>query len=207
MPKGSLDHCCRIGTAKATVFPEPVLLPPMQSRPARISGIAADWMRVGFLMAMLAREETSQGDTFKSAKVDFSFPFGAVVMVEDVVVEGLVVVVDLALMREMDGCMREVVASGATFCCWTVSTSESESSDPVGESLRRFLDPFRFTSLRSLWLLIALESLELPELPESKLAMEAAILSLFLWLHFLTDPGKKSLGFCNTLFVMLCCCW
>jgi hypothetical protein len=144
MPKGSLDHCCRIGTAKATVFPEPVLLPPIQSRPERISGMAADWMRVGFLMAMFAREDTNQGDTFRSANVDFSLPFCAAAIVS-VVVVGLVVVddvVDLALMRDMDGWMREAVLMGTTFSCCTVSTSESESSDPVGESLRRFLDPF-----------------------------------------------------------------
>jgi hypothetical protein len=69
--------------------------------------MAALWMRVGFLMAMFAREETSHGDTFKSAKVDFSLPFSAAVIVSVVVVDtGLVVVedvVDLALMRDMDG--------------------------------------------------------------------------------------------------------
>lgn len=44
--------------------------------------------------------------------------------------------------------MRVVVLMGA-FCC---STSESESSDPdpVGDSLRLFLDPFWLTFLRSL---------------------------------------------------------
>lgn len=92
-------------------------------------------------MAMFAREETSQGDTFKSAKVDFSLPFWAAVMVSEGFVEGVVVV--LALMREMDGWMREVVVKGVAFCCCCrVSGSESESSNPVGESLRRFLDPF-----------------------------------------------------------------
>ena len=39
MPMGSSAHFCSIGTANATVFPEPVLLPPMQSRPLRISGM------------------------------------------------------------------------------------------------------------------------------------------------------------------------
>jgi hypothetical protein len=176
IPKGSLDHCCRIGTAKATVFPEPVLLPPIQSRPERISGMAALWMRVGFLMAMFAREETNQGETFRSANVDFSLPFCAAVMVSVVVVVVAVLVVvegtDLALIRDMDGWMRDVVVMGTAFCC-TVSTSDSESDDSVGVSLRRFLDPFEFTSLRSLWLLLADESLELPE---SEPEMEAAIL-------------------------------
>jgi hypothetical protein len=132
-------------------------------------------MRVGFLMAMFAREETNQGDTFKSANVDFSLPFCAAVMVSVVVVvAGLVVVdgTDLALIRDMDGWMRDVVVMGTAFCC-TVSTSDPESDDPVGVSLRRFLDPFEFTSLRSLWLLLADESLELPE---SEPEMEAAIL-------------------------------
>lgn len=39
MAEGSSAHFCKIGTAKATVFPEPVRLPPMQSLPLRISGI------------------------------------------------------------------------------------------------------------------------------------------------------------------------
>jgi len=100
-------------------------------------------------------------------------------MVSDAVVAGagLVVVedeVDLALMRDMDGWMRDAVVMGMVFCC-TVSTSDSESDDPVGVSLRRFLDPFEFTSLRSLWLLLAFESLELPE---SESEMEAAIFGI-----------------------------
>jgi hypothetical protein len=127
-------------------------------------------------MAMFAREETNQGETFRSANVDFSLPFCAAVMVSVVVVVVAVLVVvegtDLALIRDMDGWMRDVVVMGTAFCC-TVSTSDSESDDSVGVSLRRFLDPFEFTSLRSLWLLLADESLELPE---SEPEMEAAIL-------------------------------
>jgi hypothetical protein len=189
-----------MGTAKATVFPEPVLLPPMQSRPERISGIAALWMRVGFLMAMLAREETSQGETFRSANVDFSLPFCAAVMVSVAVVAGLVVgeEVDLALMRDIDGWMRDVVAMGSVFGS-TGSFSESESPDPVGESLRRFLDPFLFTSLRSLWLL-ASESLEFPE---SEPEMEAAILGNILLLRLFTAPSRKSLVSFGELIVVL----
>ena len=93
-------------------------------------------------MAILARDETSQGETFKSAKVDFSLPFCAAAMVSDVFVDDWVLVVVLALMRDMDGWMRDAVLIGTGFCCCTFSVSESESSDPVGESLRRFLDPF-----------------------------------------------------------------
>ncbi len=33
MAEGSSAHFCSMGTAKATVLPDPVLLPPMQSRP------------------------------------------------------------------------------------------------------------------------------------------------------------------------------
>jgi hypothetical protein len=33
IPYGSSDHFWRIGAAKAIVFPEPVLAPPIQSRP------------------------------------------------------------------------------------------------------------------------------------------------------------------------------
>lgn len=33
MPNGSSAHFCKIGTAKEMVFPEPVLEPPIQSRP------------------------------------------------------------------------------------------------------------------------------------------------------------------------------
>lgn len=68
--------------------------------------------------------------------------------------------------------MRDVVAIGATLCC-VVFDSESEASDPKGDSLRRFLDPFWFTSLRSLRTLLTSESLEFTE---SELATEAAIL-------------------------------
>jgi hypothetical protein len=39
MPDGSSAHFCKMGAAKATVLPEPVLLPPIQSLPLRISGI------------------------------------------------------------------------------------------------------------------------------------------------------------------------
>jgi hypothetical protein len=35
IPYGSWDHFCSIGAAKAIVLPEPVLAPPMQSRPVR----------------------------------------------------------------------------------------------------------------------------------------------------------------------------
>lgn len=38
VPMGSAAHCWRMGTAKATVLPEPVREPPMQSLPVAVSG-------------------------------------------------------------------------------------------------------------------------------------------------------------------------
>ena len=70
---GSLDHCCKIGTAKATVLPEPVREPPMQSRPESVGGIQFAWMRVGVLMAMVEREVRSHGSTPSVAKVVVAF--------------------------------------------------------------------------------------------------------------------------------------
>ncbi len=69
MAEGSSAHFCSMGTAKATVLPDPVLLPPMQSRPLRTSGIHPFWMPVGRLMAMLASDCTSHGRTFNDSKV------------------------------------------------------------------------------------------------------------------------------------------
>jgi hypothetical protein len=89
---------------------------------------------------------------------------------------------------------------GMAFCCCTVSTSESESDDPVGESLRRFLDPFLFTSLRSLWLLLAFESLELPE---SEPEMDAAIFGNIFLLQLFTGPSRVSLKSFGELVVVL----
>ena len=61
-----------MGTAKATVFPEPVLLPPMTSLPPRISGIQPFWMAVGLLISMAASEAISHGATSSVAKLDFA---------------------------------------------------------------------------------------------------------------------------------------
>lgn len=58
-----------MGTAKATVFPEPVLLPPIQSRPFNISGIQPFWMPVGLFMAMAPKDPTSHGFTFRAEKL------------------------------------------------------------------------------------------------------------------------------------------
>ena len=39
---------CRIGSAKAAVFPVPVCAPAMRSRPCSTRGIACSWIGVGF---------------------------------------------------------------------------------------------------------------------------------------------------------------
>src|SRR5215471_12406290 len=57
-----------MGAAKATVFPEPVLLPPIQSLPLRISGMQAFWIAVWRLIAIAERELTSQGARSRDAK-------------------------------------------------------------------------------------------------------------------------------------------
>src|SRR5947209_6656461 len=57
-----------MGTAKATVLPEPVREPPIQSLPVRISGIHARWIGVGRVMANRASEAVSQGATSRAAK-------------------------------------------------------------------------------------------------------------------------------------------
>lgn len=93
IPTGSSAHFCKMGTAfwknvsnrkfcfihqmyflnrqnrltKATVFPEPVLLPPIQSRPFKISGMHPSWILVGFLIARFARDATIHGRTPISA--------------------------------------------------------------------------------------------------------------------------------------------
>jgi apolipoprotein N-acyltransferase len=53
-------------------------------------------------------------------------------------------------------------------------------------------------------MLLAAESLELPE---SELAIEAAMISIVLLLHLFTGPSKKSFNFGWKLFVVLSCCW
>lgn len=63
IPIGSSAHFCRIGTANAAVFPEPVFEPPMQSRPDRMGGMQEAWIEVGRFMAMTAKEATSHGET------------------------------------------------------------------------------------------------------------------------------------------------
>ncbi|RUS25428.1 hypothetical protein BC938DRAFT_472194 [Jimgerdemannia flammicorona] len=96
-PYGSSDNFCRIGSANAAVLPEPVLAPPITSRPimifsilnyyvpsranvpARIGGMHALWISEGARMDMALRESTSQSfrpssanDTFEGAAMSFS---------------------------------------------------------------------------------------------------------------------------------------
>ena len=46
---GLSSRACRIGRAKAAVFPLPVSASPIRSRPCNASGIDCSWMGVGFL--------------------------------------------------------------------------------------------------------------------------------------------------------------
>lgn len=54
-PFGSSHSFCKMGSAKAAVFPEPVDAIPMISRPSRAWGRASDWMSVGFLKPIRSR--------------------------------------------------------------------------------------------------------------------------------------------------------
>ena len=68
MEHGSLLQLCKIGTAKATVLPEPVREPPMQSAPESRGGIQADWIRVGVWMAIDFMAWLSQAETPREVK-------------------------------------------------------------------------------------------------------------------------------------------
>ena len=46
---GLAFNICRIGRAKAAVFPVPVCAPAITSRPSRIGGIDCDWIGVAIL--------------------------------------------------------------------------------------------------------------------------------------------------------------
>lgn len=61
-----------IGIAKANVFPEPVDALPMTSWPARMLGIAAAWISVGFRNLRCASEETIRGDKSRGTQADMS---------------------------------------------------------------------------------------------------------------------------------------
>ena len=69
MPMGSSAHLCSTGTAKATVFPLPVLPPPMTSLPSSMAGIQPFCMPVGRKMAIAAKDAMSHGATLRDAKL------------------------------------------------------------------------------------------------------------------------------------------
>ena len=70
MPQGSSDHLVSMGPAKAMVLPEPVLAPPMQSRPLRISGMQCFWISVGWVIFMAERDSTSHFERPSDLKLD-----------------------------------------------------------------------------------------------------------------------------------------
>ncbi|KAL1997608.1 hypothetical protein VTN02DRAFT_1333 [Thermoascus thermophilus] len=136
MPNGSSAHFCRIGTANAIVFPDPVRLPPMQSRPFRISGIHAFWMAVGRLIAIAASDPTSQGATFSAAKFDSPIPICRPMSSASLLLTGSSAAVVEAVARFASEAssvffflMREGAATrGASRGGGTSSSSESSSS-------------------------------------------------------------------------------
>ena len=79
-----------MGTANATVFPVPVLDPPMQSLPFNISGIHDRWISVGFVMAMEFREWTSHGETSRDSNEDAVMVAGVEIGVFEGFVSGTV---------------------------------------------------------------------------------------------------------------------
>jgi hypothetical protein len=58
-----------MGMANAMVFPVPVRLPAIQSRPSNISGIHAFWMAVGLRISIAVSEEISHAETWRDSKV------------------------------------------------------------------------------------------------------------------------------------------
>lgn len=58
----SRTSLCRIGSANASVLPEPVCAPPMTSRPSRMPGMHAAWMGVGTVMASMRSARTSAAE-------------------------------------------------------------------------------------------------------------------------------------------------
>lgn len=60
---------CRIGSANASVLPEPVCAPPITSRPSRIAGIVAAWMGVGVVIDSIFSARTSVCEMPSAAKL------------------------------------------------------------------------------------------------------------------------------------------
>ena len=60
--------CCSSGSAKAAVLPEPVCAVPSTSRPRKTSGMAADWMGVGWCRPSAAAARARAGESPSSTK-------------------------------------------------------------------------------------------------------------------------------------------
>ena len=65
----SCANCCKIGSAKAAVFPVPVWAVPKTSRPSSAGGIACSWMDVGFTYPAMRSASLKAGSSAKSWKV------------------------------------------------------------------------------------------------------------------------------------------
>ena len=134
IPTGSSAHFCRMGTANATVFPEPVLLPPMQSLPFNISGMQSFWMPVGLFIAMAPNECTSQGFTVKAEKVVVVSTGASIpaLLVDDVLICDFVFTRDVRDGTESLGTRGTSISEGETFLrfreAWESRESESETS-------------------------------------------------------------------------------
>jgi hypothetical protein len=67
-PNGSAANDCKMGSANAAVFPDPVFADPITSCPLRIDGMQQFWISVGLVIDRLERDDISHGHTPKSSK-------------------------------------------------------------------------------------------------------------------------------------------
>ena len=65
----SFDLTCRMGNAKAAVFPDPVSASPMTSCPSNATGMASRWMAEGFFHPSLSQAEHSTSTRPREEKV------------------------------------------------------------------------------------------------------------------------------------------
>lgn len=121
---GSCAHFCSMGTANATVLPEPVREPPIQSRPERMGGMQTDWMRVGVLMERWESEVVSQFSTPRLGKV-----VGLLLSVEARMDGGAAVPFVSVLVDRTVGFMRESVEASKVCGVGDSSLSDAEAPD------------------------------------------------------------------------------
>ncbi|KAI4126258.1 MAG: hypothetical protein LQ347_005042 [Umbilicaria vellea] len=128
MPTGSSAHFWSMGTAKATVFPEPVLLPPMTSLPFKISCL---------VMAIAERDATSHGATSSVAKLTVS-EANVLSLKTPLLFEGTRPPEPCVAASLTVGFIREIVVMGRDgMLCLDSSSSESST---CGDNLRFLLE-------------------------------------------------------------------